>query len=57
MEDGENAAKRLWNGCIREKSTILMVKSWEQSRKLLEIYVFKLKRPSSEKSNALTLWP
>ena len=40
----ENGAKRLWNGYIREKSTILMVKSWEKNLKLLEIDVFKFKK-------------
>ena len=46
MEDGENAAKRLWNGYICEKTTIFYANVLEKNKKVLE-----MGRPKS-KSNS-----
>ena len=37
MKDGENGAKRRWNGYIREKSTIFYGKFREKNEKVLEM--------------------
>ena len=37
MEDGENGAKRLWNGYIREKSPIFCGSFSEKNEKVLEM--------------------
>ena len=37
MEDGENGAKCLWNGYIREKSTIFWGNSRQKNEKVLEM--------------------
>ena len=37
MEDGENGAKRLWNGYTREKSSIFLEKNRWKNEKLLEM--------------------
>ena len=37
MEDGENGAKRLWNGYIREKSTIFYGDLRKKHEKVLEM--------------------
>ena len=37
MEDGENGAKRLWNGYIREKSSIFSKQINDKDEKVLEL--------------------
>ena len=37
MEDGENGAKCLWNGYIREKSTIFFKDFRQKNEKVLEM--------------------
>ena len=37
MEDGENGAKRIWNGYIQEKSSIYFEKIDETHEKVLEL--------------------
>ena len=37
MEDGENGAKRLWNGYTREKWSIFLRKIDEKHEKVLEL--------------------
>ena len=46
MEDGENGAKCLWNGYIREKSSIFDSNFWGKIEKVLDIG-----RPKSKSSS------
>ena len=44
MEDGENGAKRLWNGYIKEKSTIFCNIFGEKLKKCLKWLVRRANR-------------